>query len=454
MTDATFLLRSEGELLDAAALAVAHARTLGVDQASVLANEVSGINIGARDGDIVSAIRDGHQSLVVTVYDGRRVGTADVTHLSSDAIRTAVDRAAAIARQVQPDPYAGLPDPAWLAVDGPDVAMFAPADLGARALGDAALALNHAVAAADAPGGIRLRVDGASASAHEMQWARVTTDGFARSARATEYTLGTSVIAEGPDGMAMYGWSDTQRRHPMLSPATMIAARAVAGAVAAIGARSVTTRTAPVLLDAPVAGSLVGELTDALSGMAQHQGTSFLRGAAGTVALAAHLDLIEDAFEPWGLASGAWDSDGIAAPRRHIIRAGRIEGYVLSAYSARLLGLTPTGNADGINNLTFSSRNTRAGDDRAAMVRRLGEGLLVTGFVGGSVDRATGAWSKAATGFWVSGGEIAYPVCDITVAGELPRMLADIRAVGADVHQGRAIRCGSILLDSLRIAGR
>ena len=454
MTAATFLLRSERELLDAAALAIRYVRALGVDQASVLANEVSGINIGARGGEIVSAIRDGHQSLVVTVYDGQRIGTADVSDLSPDAIHIAVERATAIARQVQPDPHAGLPDPALLALHGPDVAMFAPAGLDALTAGDAALALDRAAAAADTPAGIRVRVDSAGASAHEMQWARVTTDGFARSARATEYTLGTSVIAEGAAGMAMYGWSDSRRRHPALSPPAAIGARAAAGAVAAIGARSVTTRTAPVLLDAPVAGSLVGELAAALDGMAQHQGTSFLRGAAGMMALAPHLDLAEDAFEPWGLSSGAWDSDGIAAPPRRIVAAGRIEGYFLSDYSARLLGLTTTGNADGINNLSLSSRNTIDDDDRDAMIGRLGEGLLVTGFIGGSVDRATGAWSKAATGFWVSGGEIAFPVRDIIVAGELPAMLASIRAVGADIYQGRAIRTGSILLDGLRIAGR
>jgi PmbA protein len=454
MTTATYLLRSETELLDAAALAVAHARTLGVDQATVVANEVSGINIGACDGEIVSSIRDGHQSLAVTVFDGGRIGNADVAQLAPDAIRTAVERAVTIARQVQPDPQAGLPDPAWLALDGADVAMFAPSGLGAQALGNAALALDRVVCGSYAPPGVRIRADSAGASAHEMQWARVTTQGFSRTGRATEYSLGTSVIAEGADGMAMNGWSDTRRRHPDLSSTDIIGARAAANAIAAIGARSLTTRTAPVLLDAPVAGSLVGELATALNGMAQHQGTTFLCGAAGSSPLAAHLDLIEDAFEPYGLASSAWDSDGIAAPRRHVVRGGRVEGYFLNAYTARLLGFPPTGNADGINNLIFSSRDTRDDDDRVAMIRRLGEGLLVTGFIGGGLDRASGAWSKAATGFWVTGGEIAWPVRDITVAGDMTTMLSGIRAVGSDTYQGRAIRSGSILLDSLRIAGR
>lgn len=454
MTDATFLLRDGRELLDAAASVIDHARSLGVDQASALANESAGITIGARDGDIVSSIRDGHQSLSVTVFDARRVGHAMVAQLTPDAIRTAVERATAIARQVQPDPEAGLPDPAWLAIEGPDVEMFASASIGASELIDAALTLDAAARGAAAPAGVRLRVHSAGASAHEMQWARVTTDGFARAARASEYSLGAAMIAEGPDGMAMQSRGDIDRRQPHLPLPADIGARAAAEAIAALGARSLTTRTAPVLLDARVAGSLLGELAAALNGMAQHQGTTFLRDAVGTCALAPHLDLVEDSFEPYGLASAAWDSDGIAGPRRHVVRGGRVEGYFLDAYWARKLGLPPTGNADGVNNLTLSSYDTRDDDDLAAMLRKLGDGLYVTGFIGGGVDPATGSWSKAATGFLVRDGAIAYPVQDITVAGDLPTMLAGIQAVGADIHRSRAFRSGSILLPPLRIAGR
>ncbi len=179
---------------------------------------------------------------------------------------------------------------------------------------------------------------------------------------------------------------------------------------------------------------------------------SFLPDPVGRCVAAAHLDLREDPFEPLGLASGGFDSEGIAGSSRAILRSGVAEGLFLSSFSGRKLGMASTGNADGYYNLALTS--TAESGDWAAMLRMLGSGLVVTHFQGGKTDPASGNWTQAVRGFWVEDGEIVHAVTDVTLAGTVPAMLAAIRKVGRDVARIGAIRTGSILIDDMQLGGR
>ncbi len=446
-----YLLHDEAMLSQIARDAVAHARRLGFDQSVCVAREFAGLTIKVKDGRPETAVRDGGQSVSVTVFDGGRTGTAGTSTLTPQAIHTAVERAVAIARQVESDADAGCADPEWLARNGREVELYAPSGLSAADIAAAAKAIEDAALAASAARPVRIMEAGATS--HDSRWARAIGADFCRSASASNQSRWCVAIAERDGAMSRAAWRSVERRTDHLLAAETIGATAVAHAVRKLGARAVATQAAPVLLDAAIAGSLVREFCGGLFGAAQHQKSTVLADAMGRRALAAHLDLVEDPFEPFGMASGGCDGEGVAGMHRFVVREGVVEGYFLSSRWARKLGLRSTGNADGTWNLFLTSRLAGKADDTAAMLRRLDRGLWVTEFLGGRCDPVTGTYSKAVAGFWVEDGEVVFPVQDVTIAGDLATMLGHIRFVGSDVYRDGAVRTGAILLDDMKIAG-
>ena len=208
-----------------------------------------------------------------------------------------------------------------------------------------------------------------------------------------------------------------------------------------------------MLFESPVAAGLLGAFVHAISGGALYRKTSFLMDCLGRQVLAPHLDLHQDPHLPKGKGSAPFDDEGVRTLPREVVRAGVVQGYFLSSYSARKLGMRTTGNAGGVQNLSLTSRLTRPDDDLDAMLRKLGRGLFVTELMGQGVNHVTGDYSRGASGFWVEGGRIVHPVHEVTIAGNLRDMLQGIVAVGADVydHGGRSI--GSLLVDRMTLAG-
>ncbi|WP_189338420.1 TldD/PmbA family protein [Sphingobium sp. SCG-1] len=449
-----YLLHDEATLAQVAQDAITFAARICAGRASAFAQENGGIAMKASAGEITSAERNGSHSLTVTIVDNGRVGRANTGVFSSEAIKTTVERAVFIASQVEPDPDSEFADPSLLAYDVADVPLYAPSGMDAAALADAACGIEAATRDAIASQKDSVRILEANVSSSDRRWALAIGSDFCRTSSASMQSRGTQVIAERAGRMASGSWSSSDRRVEDLLPPCTIGATAVDRAIRKLGGRSIETRDCPLLLDATVASSLVAELVQALFGMAQYQKSTFLTDTLGQQKLAAHLDLMEDPTEAYGMASGVCDGEGIAASRRAIVRGGVIEGYFLSTRSARKLEMPLTGNADGPWNLVLKSSGTEAGDDLRAMLRRLDRGLWVTETLGGTVNPVTGAYSKAVAGFWVENGAVVYPVDDITVAGMLPAMLAGIVHVGADVHRSGGTRTGSILIDTMRIAGR
>jgi PmbA protein len=447
-----YLLQSESNLAQAVAYAIERSAAVGASEAIAMVSEQGGITLTVAGGKVQTAVREGNQSLRITVYADGRTGVASTESLGRSAIDRVVEQAAAMARQLEPDPDAGLADRAALAWTTPDVPLFAPSGQTAEDLTQAAMAIEEA-AISPSTGG-EVRVSEAGAASQDMRFALATSQGFCRTGSASVQRRWCQTIAQRDDEMRQGSWSSVDRRLDGLRRNADVGRIAAEKALGVLGAEGLATRRVPVLVDAPVASSLVLDMCGQLSGASQFRRMTFLPDAMGKQLTASHLTLEEDPFEPYGLASSTFDSEGVPGTRRAIVRSGVVDGLFLDTRMARKLGRASTGNAGGMRNLALTSTSTQPGDDLAGMLRKLGTGLWLTRFMGGGSNPATGVYSRAAAGFWVEHGQVVRPVHGFTVAGNLQDMLKAIVAVGADVHREGAIRVGSILLPDMQIAGR
>ncbi|MEO8526884.1 MAG: metallopeptidase TldD-related protein, partial [Caldimonas sp.] len=262
-----------------------------------------------------------------------------------------------------------------------------------------------------------------------------------------------SLPKKGGDDMQRDAWYTSMRSAGDLAAPAAVGRYAAERALSRLGSRKIKTREVPVLYESSLASGLLGAYVQATSGGLLYRKSSFLEGCLGKAVLADHLDVREDPHVRRGKGSAPFDDEGVVTKRRDIVTAGVAETYFLSSYSARKLGMKTTGHAGGSHNLVFSSRRTAPGDDLAAMLKKLGRGLFVIELMGQGVNYVTGDYSRGAAGFWVEGGEIAYPVDEITIAGNLREMFKRIAAVGADAYTSGSRTIGSVLIESMKIAG-
>ena len=425
---------------------LARARALGASQAEVSCSEEHGLNVSVRMGEVETVESTRDRGVAVTVYFGQRKGSASTADLHEASLEATVEQACAIARHTGDDPTAGLADAALLAREFPDVDTWHPWRLDADEAIDLALACEAAGREADA------RVensDGASFGSGGSLSVYANSHGFLGRERETQHSLGVALIAGRGDGMQPDGWysiglarEDQEAPVPIGRPA---AERAVAG----LQPRSAPTGEFPVLFSAEVARSLVGHLLNAVSGGALYRRASFLLDSVGTRLFPEWFDIDERPLLRRGLRSTAFDADGVATRDSALVAGGVLQRYVLGAYSARKLGLQTTGNAGGVHNLQVGA-NAGTQDE---LLRGMGRGLLVTELMGQGVNGVTGDYSRGAAGFWVEDGALAYPVDELTIAGNLRDMFARIEAVGSEVDPRSHIRTGPILVGRMTVAG-
>ena len=249
------------------------------------------------------------------------------------------------------------------------------------------------------------------------------------------------------------GWYTSMRDAADLASPEAVGRYAAERTLARLKSRAVATAEVPVLFESTVAAGLLGAYVQATSGGALYRKTSFLVDSLGQRVLAPHIDVKEDPHQPKGKGSAPFDDEGVRTMARQVVKAGRVQGYFLSSYSARKLGMKTTGHAGGSQNLVMTSRLTQPGDDLDAMLRKLGRGLFVTELMGQGVNYVTGDYSRGAAGFWVEGGRIVHPVHEVTIAGNLKQMFKDIVAIGADVYNSGSKSVGSVLVGRMKLAG-
>ena len=433
-------------LRELVALAVDTARKSGASASEAALSRSAGLDVNVRLGEVETIEHTRDHSLGVTVYFGHGKGSASSTDFRSSAVRETVEAACRIARHTAQDEFAGLADPERMAVDPPDLDLFHPWEITPDEA--IALALEAETAARDHDPRIT-NSDGASVSKHDGDYVYGNSHGFLEGCSSSRNSLSCVVIAEDPSGMQRGYWYSTGRDPDRLEPASQIGVTAAERTVRRLGARKLDTRTAPVLYEADVARGVIGHLVAAVRGPNLYRKASFLVDRLGERVMADHLRIHEQPHLRGALASAAFDGEGVETAPRDLVTGGVLRGYVLDSYSARKLGVPTTGNAGGVHNLTVEPGSKSF----EALLAEMGTGLLVTDLMGMGVNIVTGDYSRGAAGFWVEGGEIAWPVEEITIAGNLADMFLGIREVGADVDTRGLIRTGPLLVDRMTIAG-
>jgi len=434
------------ELERVAAEVIDVAKRGGATAAETDVSQAVGLSVTVRKGEVETIAYNRDKGVGVTVYVGQRRGHANTADFSSEAIRATVGKALAIARHTAEDPCAGLADPGRLAREFPDLDLYHPWNL----------TVEEAVALAAETEAAALAVDrrltnseGSTVSRGESEFVYANTHGFLGGYRSSRHHIDCAVIGEDDGGMQRDFWYTAARaRDDLLAPGQV---GRIAGERAArrLNARRLATLECPVVFEAPEAGDLIGAFVGAVSGGSLYRRSSFLLDSLGRQVFAPQVSIREEPHLPRARGSAPFDNEGVATRPRDVVTDGVVQGYFLGSYSARKLGLATTGNAGGNHNLVVAHGD----DDLAALLRRMGRGVLVTEQLGHGLNPVTGDFSRGAAGFWIEGGEIAYPVEEITIAGNLKDMFRDIVAIGSDVDRRGSRHVGSILVGRMTVAG-
>jgi PmbA protein len=430
--------------------AIAHAKKLGATDVGAEASEGCGLSVSVRRGELENVERNRDKSLGVTVYLGNRRGNASTSDFSEAAIERTVQAAYDIARFTAEDPVAGLPDVQDIAKAQPDLDLFHPWLITSEQAAHIALRCEAAALQTDK----RItNSEGAGVSAQQSHFFSAHTHGFRGGYASSRHSMSVAPIAGKGDGMQRDAWYSSMRSANELSSPEAVGRFAAERALSRLKARKIATVQCPVLFDAPIAAGLLGGFVQAVSGGSLYRKSTFLLDSLGKSVFPQHIDILEDPHVLRGKGSSPFDEEGVTTRARRVVNGGQVEGYFLSTYSARKLGMQTTGNAGGSHNLVMQSRLTQSSDDLDAMLRQLGTGLFVIELMGQGVNYVTGDYSRGASGFWVEKGRIAYPVHEITIAGNLKDMFQGIQAIGADAYTTGAKTVGSVLINRMQVAG-
>ena len=434
------------QLLTLSRMDIEHAVAKGATAADTEISEGVGQNVSVRQGEIETIEYNKDKGAGVTVYIGRRRGHASTSDLSETALKSAVEKALTIARYTAEDDCAGLPDADRLATDVPDLDLYHPWTLTVEEAAETARACEAAALAVDK----RLtNSEGAGVSTHTSHFIYANSLGFCNGYAGSRHGVSVAVIGEDKGAMQRDYWYSNARNPAGLESAEAVGRVAGTRTVRRLNGRKLDTCSCPVVFEAPIATGLIGNFVAAVSGGSLYRKSSFLLDSLGTEVFAPFVNIREAPFLPAGLGSAPFDSEGVACLERDVVRDGVLQGYFLSSYSARKLGMTTTGNAGGSHNLLVTPGEL----DLDGLLKKMGTGLLVTELLGQGANMVTGDYSRGAAGFWVENGEIRYPVEEITIAGNLKQMFKGIVAIGRDVERRGSKQVGSILIDSMTVAG-
>ncbi|MFZ1851985.1 MAG: metalloprotease PmbA [Nitrosomonas sp.] len=387
------------------------------------------------------------KGLSVTVYIGQKRGNASTSDFSLKAIRDTVAAALSIARYTAEDDCAGLAEKNRLAHQYPQLDLYFPWHLSVEQAIELAKDCEQAGFSASTD---ITNSEGATVSTNESQFIYANSLDFMGGYPVSRHSISCALIAEKNDSKQRDYWYSVARDASELESAKEVGRKTGVRSAARLGARKISTCEVPVLFEAPIASSLMGHFAAAISGGNLYRKSSFLLDSIGQQVFAPHIQILEAPHLHKGLGSCSFDDDGVATVERKIVENGVVQGYFLGSYSARKLKMATTGNAGGAHNLIMQSANTL---DVFELLEKMQTGLLVTELLGHGVNSVTGDYSRGASGFWVENGRIAYPVEEITIAGNLKDIYRGIVAIGSDVIVRGSKQSGSILIDRMTVAG-
>jgi len=425
---------------------LSEAKKQGATSAEAGVSSDAGLSVNVRLGEVETIEHTRDQGLGISVWFGHRKGSSSTSDFSGDAVRDAVRAACNIARYTSEDSCNGLADRELMAANPPDLDLYHPWNVEV----EEAIALG--IECEDAARSVDPRItnsEGASLNTHSGLQIYGNSHGFIGGYPSSRHSISCAVVGQEDDAMQRDYWYSTARSHDTLEPPDLVGKKAGERTLARLGARRIPTQEAPVIFQAEMAIGLMRSFFGAINGSALYRHSSFLMDHLGKQVFPKFVRIHEQPLLPGGLASAAFDSEGVATRTKDFITGGILQSYVLDSYSARKLNMQTTANAGGVRNL-----HIEPGDmDLEALLRTMDKGLLVTEMMGSGLNMVTGDYSRGAAGFWVEDGEIQYPVEEITIAGNLRQMFAGLKAVGKDLDRRSSIRTGSWLLEPMTIAG-
>ena len=425
---------------------LAEAKRQGASACEVAVSLEQGLSTSVRQREVETVEFNRDQGFGITLYSGQRKGSASTSASGPEAIRETVAAALAIAKHTSEDESSGLADKALMAKDLKDFDLFHAWDITPEQAIE--LALTCEAAAFDADARIK-NADGTTLNTHQGCRVYGNSHGFIGGYASTRHSLSCVMIAEANGQMQRDYWYDVSRQGELLADPVSIGQRAAQRAASRLGARPVPTCEVPVLFSAELAGGLFGSFLGAISGGNLYRKSSFLEGAIGQKLFPDWLTIDERPHLMRAMGSSAFDGDGLATYAKPFVENGELVSYVLGTYSGRKLGLPSTANSGGVHNLFV----THGDEDQAALLRRMGRGLLVIELMGHGLNMVTGDYSRGAAGFWVENGEIQFAVQEVTIAGNMRDMFKQIVAVGNDLELRSNIRTGSVLIERMTVAG-
>jgi PmbA protein len=422
------------------------AKQAGASAAEVDVSFGTGQTVSVRKGETENIEYNRDKGISVTVFFGHKKGYASSSDFSPQAIKDTVEAACNIAKFTAEDPFCGLADANLMAQKIPDLNLYHPWALTVEEAGELAKRCEAAALAVD-----QKRItnsEGASVSTSEGQFVYANTHGFSGGYPSSRHSISCSVIAEAAGAMQRDYWYSSARDANDMRTAEYVGQLAGERTVRRLGARAIKTGQYPVLFEAPLASGIISSLVSAISGGNLYRKSSFLLDSLGEKVASSLLNIEELPYLEKGLASSPFDNEGVISTPRTLVENGVLQGYVLSSYSARKLGLQTTGNAGGAHNLVIQHTQQSFAD----LLKMMGTGLLVTELLGHGLNMVTGDYSRGAAGFWVENGVIAYPVEEITIASNMKDMLSQIIAIADDAIKPSSKQTGSILIEKMTVA--
>lgn len=433
--------------------ALKKAKALGATDCAVDISEGVGQSVSVRMGKIETIEDTRDKSFGVSLFVGQKRGNASSSDFSKAAIDSTIQAALDIAKYTASDKFAGLPEEHEISRRHRDLDLYHPWRINTAKAVEKALEME--AAAFDVSKQIR-NSDGANVSTETGHFFAANSKGFKGGYPYSRHSMSVSPIAQKGKSkdspMQRDYWYSSERNAKLLQKPKVIGKIAAERALARLGSKPLSTRNCPVVFEAPIASSLISHFVGAVSGSSLYRKTSFLLNSMGKQVWAPHISLKEDPFIPGAHGSSPFDEEGVKVKARSVVKKGVVEGYFLSTYSARKLKMQSTGNAGGTHNLILSSTKTvKGGLD--GLLQKMGTGLLVTELMGQGVNGVTGDYSRGVFGYWVENGIIVHPVEEVTIAGNLKDMLANIVAMGDDIEWRGSKKTGSILIESMTVAG-
>jgi len=445
------------EGLELAQWALAEASRKGATAAEVLIVGAESLSAGVRFGAVEKLKSSRERRLGLRVFTGQSSATASTADLDSAAVGSLVASTVALARLTASDPWSGLPDPA-----------LHPRTLAELELSDpkhGIIEADQALSRARAAEGAALKLDsriknseGAEFDSGTYHVLFANSQGFSGEYAGTSYSLSCVPIAQDGDSMQRDYWYTANRRYEKLEDPESVGLTAARRALRRLGARKIKTTRAPVVFDPEMAGGLMRSMAGAASGPSLYRGASFLVGRLGTQVASPNVTILDDGTIAGALGSKPFDGEGLKTSRKAIVEKGVLASYLLDCYSARKLKLEPTGNAArSVGEApTVSPANLylQAGPySPEEIIRSVKHGLYVTELIGFGINMVTGDYSRGASGMWIENGELAYPVQEITIAGNLKDMFQSIEMIGNDLHWRSSTASPTIKISELMIAG-